>query len=443
MVGLRGSCEDSWVFSLIGLSEFRTTDKKSKRKHISKKRRRITPAFCTPTGPIANRMITTKITLCGTWTISRERKSTPSKVTEQRKMVLTEISVNHIKEWPNPLLQPDLNSHHGLPLTHATLDNTPAQPQNYHSLNALTASPSPTLSLTWSTYHRGHQRSSADRPASIGQALVNIAEAHRQRRLTRNASASSADAIRGADGPRRSPTRSTNGILPTSMALEVLASAAGDLEAKLCQQLSEFERSLMAPFSSSAVDLNQQSAVSRHFSIMDYRDESDIFQGSSASKMSNTSVYERPRTLRPPPPRPQTLRTPVPAACRPMRPAPRPPPPRQNPTRPASNPVHYSPDEPQVLAEDQESGDLGDAKEHEIQMELESAEDEVTQRLQEVERDMEEYSRTAEELRAMLEEEEDEETRMQALENLEFCNCTLEALAREQQQLQLQGKTKT
>ncbi|XP_024141155.1 dynamin-binding protein isoform X2 [Oryzias melastigma] len=311
-----------------------------------------------------------------------------------------------------------------------------SQPKRTHSLTL------PNSQSHWSTDHRGHQRSSADRPASIGQALVNIAEAHRQRRLTRNASASSADAIRGADGPRRSPTRSTNGILPTSMALEVLASAAGDLEAKLCQQLSEFEKSLTAPFSSSAVDLNQQSAVSRHFSIMDYRDESDIFRGSSASKMSNTSVYERPRTLRPPPPRPQTLRTPVPAACRPMRPAPRPPPPRQNPTRPASNPVHYSPDEPQVLAEDQESGDLGDAKEHEIQMELESAEDEVTQRLQEVERDMEEYSRTAEELRAMLEEEEeDEEARMQALENLEFCNCTLEALAREQQQLQLQEMT--
>lgn len=83
-------------------------------------------------------------------------------------------------------------------------------------------------------------------------------------------------------------------------------------------------------------------------------------------------------------------------------------------------------------------------QEMELENERQRAEDErdqLVQRLQEVEHDMEEYSRTAEELRAMLEEEEEEGACMQALENLEFCNYTLEALAREQQQLQLQGKT--
>lgn len=60
-------------------------------------------------------------------------------------------------------------------------------------------------------------------------------------------------------------------------------------------------------------------------------------------------------------------------------------------------------------------------------------------RLQEVEHDMDAYAHTAEELRAMLEEEEEETARMQAMENLEFCNYTLETLALEQQQLQ--GRT--
>uniref|UniRef100_A0A8C8DHT2 Dynamin-binding protein n=1 Tax=Oryzias sinensis TaxID=183150 RepID=A0A8C8DHT2_9TELE len=267
----------------------------------------------------------------------------------------------------------------------------------------------PNVQSHWSTGGRSYRRPSTDKPTSIGKTLINIAEAHKQRRLTRTGSAGNADMIGGAEGPRPSGTRSTSGILPPSIALEALASAAGDLEAKLCQQLCEFEKSLTASYSDisghsndwSVVDLNHQSAISRHFSILDYKDENDIIRGSS-----------QPRTLRPPPPRPRTRRTPVPAACRPMRPAPRPPPPSE--------------------------------QEMELENKRQRAEDErdqLVQRLQEVEHDMEEYSRTAEELRAMLEEEEEEVARMQALENLEFCNYTLEALAREQQQLQLQEMT--
>ncbi|XP_011486266.1 dynamin-binding protein isoform X1 [Oryzias latipes] len=367
--------------------------------------------------------------------------------------------------------RPILNAHHSrlhIGSTGRTVSNRNAkllQPKRTQSLTL------PDVQSHWSTDGRGHRKPSRDKPTSIGKTLINIAEAHKQRRLTRTGSAGNADMIRGAEGPRPSGTRSTSGILPTSMALEALASVAGDLESKLCQQLCEFEKSLTAPYSDisghandwSVVDLNHQSAISRHFSILDYKDEKDIIRGSSqssASKISpsSTSLSERPRTLRPPPPRPRTRRTPVPAACRPMRPAPRPPPPcpRPNTTPPTNNPVYYSPDEPdaQVVTDDQESGDLGDTQEHEVQMEAEQemeldnerqrAEDErdqLVQRLQEVEHDMEEYSRTAEELRAMLEEEEEEGARMQALENLEFCNYTLEALAREQQQLQLQEMT--
>uniref|UniRef100_A0A8C7X195 Dynamin-binding protein n=1 Tax=Oryzias sinensis TaxID=183150 RepID=A0A8C7X195_9TELE len=262
----------------------------------------------------------------------------------------------------------------------------------------------PNVQSHWSTGGRSYRRPSTDKPTSIGKTLINIAEAHKQRRLTRTGSAGNADMIGGAEGPRPSGTRSTSGILPPSIALEALASAAGDLEAKLCQQLCEFEKSLTASYSDisghsndwSVVDLNHQSAISRHFSILDYKDENDIIRGSSQSSaskisLSNTSVSERPRTLRPPPPL-------------------------------------------QMEAE----------QEMELENKRQRAEDErdqLVQRLQEVEHDMEEYSRTAEELRAMLEEEEEEVARMQALENLEFCNYTLEALAREQQQLQLQEMT--
>uniref|UniRef100_A0A3P8TF86 SH3 domain-containing protein n=1 Tax=Amphiprion percula TaxID=161767 RepID=A0A3P8TF86_AMPPE len=227
---------------------------------------------------------------------------------------------------------------------------------------------------------------------------------------------------------------------------------------------------------SPVADLNQQSIISRHFSILDYSDESDIIRGSSHSPVSNlmqsnSFSLERRRTLRPPPPRPRVLRPAAPAPYKPARPAPRPPPrcPRQNTTPPTGNsltssPIFYSPDEPAANLLDQTSGgqaefgDLAAAQEHEIQSQLEAEQEleremelesqrqreeeeryQLLLRLQEVEHDMEAYAHTAEELRAMLEEEEEETARMQALENLEFCNYTLETLALEQQQLQ--GKT--
>ncbi|KAM9715461.1 dynamin-binding protein isoform 2-T2 [Menidia menidia] len=333
----------------------------------------------------------------------------------------------------------------------------------------------------WSKDRRCHQRPPAESSTghngsgSLGQALINIVEGHKRGKLTRHASASDADATQAAEArPRSQPrARGANGILPASVTLEALAASAGDLEAKLSQQLFEFEKSLTSSLSdsnvSSASYADQQSCVSRHFSILDFNDEDDIIRGSAHASVSdlprsNSSSLERRRTLRPPPPRPRILRRPAPAAYRPARPAPRPPPhcTRRDGSRPASSPlnsspVFYAPNEPaaSALEEDQmEFGDLAAAQEHEIQSELDAEQEldremeleaekqkeeeeryQLLLRLQEVEHDMEEYARTAEELRAMLEEEEDETARVQAMENLEFCNYTLETLALEQQQL--------
>ncbi|KAL7372485.1 hypothetical protein ABVT39_017271 [Epinephelus coioides] len=333
----------------------------------------------------------------------------------------------------------------------------------------------------WSKNSRYHQRQTKDdatpshRSGSLSQALLNLVEDHRQKKLTRHSSVSDADMMSTEARQRSQQTiRGSNGLIPTSFTLDALATSAGDLEAKLSQQLFEFEKSLTSSYSdtnmssaASAGDMSQQSSISRHFSIMDFSDESDIMRGSSHSPVSHllqsnsaSSSLERRRTLRPPPPRPRVLRPPAPAAYKPARPAPRPPPrcPRQN-TAPPN--IFYTPDEPAANLLDQisegqaEFGDLAAAQEHEIQCQLE-AEKELERemelerqrqreeeeryllllRLQEVEHDMEAYAHTAEELRTMLEEEEDETARMQAMENLEFCNYTLETLALEQQQLQ-------
>lgn len=314
--------------------------------------------------------------------------------------------------------------------------------------------------------------STSHRDSSLTQALIDLVEGHKRKTLTRHASITDADV--SPETRTRSPQ---NGSMPASV---ILDNSASDLEAKLSQQLFLFEKSLTASCSGSNVapDLNHQFHISRHFSILDYRDESDIMRGSSCSPVSHlsrsdsaSSSLDRCRTLRPPPPRPRARRPPAPAACRPARPAPRPPPrcSRQNAAPPASSPptsslIFYAPDEPAanlpgVTTEGQpEIADLAAAQEHEAQCQLEAEADleremelesqrqreeeeryQLLLRLQAVEHDMEEYAHTAEELRAMLEEEEEETARMQAMENLEFCNYTLETLALEQQQLQ--GRT--
>ncbi|XP_028989641.1 dynamin-binding protein isoform X2 [Betta splendens] len=294
-------------------------------------------------------------------------------------------------------------------------------------------------------------------------------EGHKQTALIRHPSVTDADT--GPETRTRSPqtVRGPNGSIPASVTFDALVNSATDLEAKLSQQLLEFDKSPPASCAGSSVgpDPSQQFPISRHFSILEYRDERDIMRGSSRSPTSHlsrsnsaTSSLDRRRTLRPPPPRPRARRPPAAAACKPARPAPRPPPrcPRQNTAPPACDPptsshVFYTPDEPELPPE---MADLAAAQEHGVQCQLEAEADlerevelesqrqteeeeeryQLLLRLREVEHDMEAYAHTAEELRAMLEEEEEETARMQAMENLEFCTYTLETLALEQQHLQ-------
>lgn len=362
-------------------------------------------------------------------------------------------------------------------------------PPNYTNGNSRPSQPKLTHSLTFHSTQHGWSKDSKyyRRPlrndASInnrGHTLNNHVEGQKFKRLTRHASASDAD-LMSSEVRLHQRTCRSNG-LPASITLEALVNSTSDLETKLSEQLFEFEKSLGPGASrdaSSAAELSNQSHISRHFSILDYSDETDVIRGSAHSPVSNllqsnSPSLERRRTLRPPPPRPRVTRPPAPAACKPTRPAPRPPPhcPRQNPATPPTNdsqintPIFYTPDELAANLQDQmtegqaESSDLEAAQEHDIQCQLEAEQEleremelesqrereeerqQLLLRLHEVERDMEAYARTAEELRAMLEEEDQDETAcIQALENLEFCNYTLETLALEQQQLQ--GETQT
>uniref|UniRef100_A0AAV2LDV3 SH3 domain-containing protein n=1 Tax=Knipowitschia caucasica TaxID=637954 RepID=A0AAV2LDV3_KNICA len=306
------------------------------------------------------------------------------------------------------------------------------------------------------------------RNPSLGRTLVEFLDSEKSVRPARHASFNDADRLGKAETLPRSQQSRSNGKRLSSITLEALTTTASDIETKLSQQLFEFEKSLVSSLSDNNISQDDSgNQFSRHFSIMDYNSESDIIRGTSHSPVphlsqsnSASSSLERRRTLRPPPPRPRVHRPLVPPPCKPARPPPSPPS-RLN-TAPerldcGNNPIFFTPDTPSLDILDQPIdtedyyGVLARAQEEEIQNQMDvekelereaeiSREEEqryhLVLRLQEVENDMEAYARTAEELRMMLEEEEDEMARTQALENLEFCNYTLETLALEQHQLQ-------
>ncbi|CAG12597.1 unnamed protein product [Tetraodon nigroviridis] len=313
---------------------------------------------------------------------------------------------------------------------------------------------------------------SIGRSATLGRTMFNSSQG--QTSLAHHDCVGDSDVM--MSGARSQAQYGVNGFTCASLALNALAVSASDLESKLSQQLFEFERSLTAlsgdPTVSAADhgDPSQQSRISRHFSILDYSDENDIIRGSTSPvphfSESNSILGRERRTLRPPPPRPRLLRPPAPP-YKPTRPAPRPPPrcPRPLTAPPTTtDSIFFTSEEPAANVEDHlmdgqsEMEDFAVAPGHasqqdqeaenevEMQRELELEQErqreegeryQLLLRLQEVESDMEAYAHTAEELRAMLEDEEDETAQLQALENLEFCNYTLEMLALEQ--LQLQG----
>ncbi|XP_068111639.1 dynamin-binding protein isoform X1 [Hyperolius riggenbachi] len=226
-----------------------------------------------------------------------------------------------------------------------------------------------------------------------------------------------------------------------------------DLDSKLSEQLSQFEKSLSNPRKDGG------SKVSRHFSILDYNSETDIIRGSP--QQSKLLKSPEKRRLRPPPPRPQQRsntspnssyskppkqssygseyadNSPPVLALRPSRPAPLPPPNSQRNT-PSPRPVQRQDaitNEPFLLSDaPDEVDDMDDLEE--MEKERASPCPFLLLKIEDVERELEAYRSTREELCLMLEDEEqDEETRAQTIENLEFCDSNIESLDLELQQL--------
>ncbi|XP_027786141.1 dynamin-binding protein isoform X1 [Marmota flaviventris] len=206
-----------------------------------------------------------------------------------------------------------------------------------------------------------------------------------------------------------------------------------DLDSKLTQQLIEFEKSLSGP--STEID-----KISRHFSITDFNSEKDIVRGSS-KLIPPQMLPERRKALRPPPPRPCTPsstsshllvdHSPKPApplAVRPSRPAPLPPYAQQRMNAAFPKPLschHPSWDTPEKE----------DPEHMEKSLDQTSLCPLVLVRIQEMEQDLDMYTRAQEELNLMLDEKQDESLRSETLENLEFYENNIESLNLELQQL--------
>ncbi|KAJ1141162.1 hypothetical protein NDU88_007497 [Pleurodeles waltl] len=221
-----------------------------------------------------------------------------------------------------------------------------------------------------------------------------------------------------------------------------------DLDYKLTEQLFQFEKSLSSPRA------EDRKKVTRRFSILDYSSEGDIVRGSPQYASYQNSQGRR-KVLRPPPPRPNSRSTTSlhmsgdessqaassqssspPFVIRPSRPAPLPPSASQ---RTSISPIPLlRKGSPQCDSPIQELlNDMGDAEESNAQdmKEQDSQCPFLMLRIEEVERDLDVYSKTRDELSLMLEDEQDELTRMETIENLEFCECNIENLSVELQQL--------
>nr|DBA14979.1 TPA: hypothetical protein GDO54_004248 [Pyxicephalus adspersus] len=220
-----------------------------------------------------------------------------------------------------------------------------------------------------------------------------------------------------------------------------------DLDSKLSEQLSQFEKSLSNPRK------NSNNKVSRHFSILEYNSETDIIRGSPQQSRVQKS-FERKKILRPPPPRPQqranTSQSSNTFYSAPPRqnsyrneyvPAPLPPPNSQRNT-PSPRPV-LRPETTQNESLN-DSFLMSDAPDvEETAEDLEEMDKDVISpcpflliKIEDVERELDIYRNTREELCLMLEDQEqDEETRAETIENLEFCDSNIESLNLELQQL--------
>ncbi|MGH0172707.1 UNVERIFIED_CONTAM: hypothetical protein FKN15_001954 [Acipenser sinensis] len=261
---------------------------------------------------------------------------------------------------------------------------------------------------------------------------------------------------RGSHDPTAGSRKTEFIGLPGSITLDSFASSGADLDSKLSEQLAQFEKSLPGAI------FGEHKKISRHFSILDYSSENDIMRGSpnSLDQQEATSL-ERRKALRPPPPRPRFLKSAAAQAAaadsedeprapaesgssqssfsfKPSRPAPLPP--QLTPRRDAGSPKppqqtdvyqNTCSDDRDVFAEEEELQNQSECG----LMETEQDHYSLLLRLQEVERDIEIYTKTTDELRLMLDEQDDEAIKAQTLENLGFCTSNIETLTKELQQL--------
>ncbi|KAG8549741.1 hypothetical protein GDO81_019823 [Engystomops pustulosus] len=239
-----------------------------------------------------------------------------------------------------------------------------------------------------------------------------------------------------------------------------------DLDSKLTEQLSQFEKSLSNPRK------NSNNKVSRHFSILEYNSETDIIRGSPQLVKHQKSPEKLFKVMRPPPPRPNPKpnsssklnssrynvpkssphssylspnqnpqrneyvdNSPPALALRPSRPAPLPPPNSQRNT-PSPKPLprqDTTPNDNFLVPDIPDSVDAPDDLE---QVDQGSPCPFLLLKIEDVERELEVYRNTREELSQMLEDEDqDDLTRAETIENLDFCDSNIESLNLELQQL--------
>ncbi|XP_006157434.1 dynamin-binding protein isoform X1 [Tupaia chinensis] len=297
-------------------------------------------------------------------------------------------------------------------------------PKGTHSQPKALRKPAPPL-------HRGASLSPSRlvKPSQLSSQLQGMVRYAKRHRIPKE------NASNLCSAPERSEMRP--GPQSQGPAVEGTALSQGDgsldLDSKLTQQLIEFEKSLSGPSA-------EPDKISRHFSIMDFNSEKDIVRGSS-KLITHQQPPERRKALRPPPPRPctpasisphslvgQNLNPAPPLAVRPSRPAPLPPSAQQR-----VNAVS-----PRLLTSPRPSCETPgkDSPEHtEKGVDPTSPCPLVLVRIQEMEEDLDMYSRAHEELNLMLEEKQDESLRAETLENLEFYESNIDSLNMEIQQL--------
>ncbi|XP_059981398.1 dynamin-binding protein isoform X1 [Lagenorhynchus albirostris] len=311
-----------------------------------------------------------------------------------------------------------------LPLEARTRDYSSLPPRRTYSQPKTLQKPVPPLHSTFSRL-----ASRAVRPSQLSPQLQGMARCVKKH-LTPKENASSF-----CSASERSEMKP--GLQDETPAVEAVALSQGDgntdLDSKLTQQLIEFEKSLSGPGT-------EPDKILRHFSIMDFNSEKDIFRGSS-KLIIQQELPERRKALRPPPPRPctpastpphlpvdQSLRLEPPLAMRPSRPAPLPPSAQQR-----TNAVP-----PKLLTCNRPGCE---SLEKEGPENMEKTLDQTSQcplvlvRIQETEQDLDVCCRAQEELNLLLEEKQEESLRAETPENLEFYESNIESLNMELQQL--------